>query len=134
MIAPTHLDGAGRRDHVLDVLAELRDVLVLRGRRALLSALLAHGTATADDVRAAVDLPDGIDPVCLGAVPLPLARAGIIERAGYVPTGRPTAHARPVAVWRLVDRAGAIAWLAGHPDQPDADDDQGDVVQTTLWP
>lgn len=101
MIAPTHLDGAGRRDRVLDVLAELRDLHVLRGRRALLTALLAHGTATADDVRAGVDLPANIDPVCLGSVPLPLARAGIVERAGYVPTTRRLAHARPVAIWRL---------------------------------
>jgi hypothetical protein len=127
----THHDGAGRRDAALDALAELRDLHVLRGRRALLSALVAHGTATADDVRAAVDLPDGIDPVCLGAVPLPLARAGIIVRAGYVPTGRPTAHARPVAVWRLADRAAAVAWLREHPDQPD--DDDGATVQAMLW-
>lgn len=133
MIA-TDRDGAARRDDALAMLAELRELHVLRGRRALLAALLTHGTATADDVRAAVDLPARIDPVCLGAVPLPLVRAGIVARDGYRPTCRPTAHARPVAVWRLVDRAGAVRWLAEHPDQPDdADDHQGDAAQTTLW-
>ncbi|HUY93331.1 MAG TPA: hypothetical protein VMV10_31685 [Pirellulales bacterium] len=132
MIVRTDLDGAARRDPALDLLAERREVYVLRGRRALLTALLTRGTATADDVRAAVELPDSIDPVCLGAVPLPLVRAGIIERAGYAATARPEAHARPVAVWRLTDRAAAERWLAAHPDRPD-DDDQGDAVQTTPW-
>jgi hypothetical protein len=37
------------------------------------------------------------------------------------------------AVWRLVDWAGAMRWLVEHPDQPDADDHQGDVIQKTLW-
>jgi hypothetical protein len=82
------------------------------------------GQATADDVRDALDLPEGIDPVCLGAVPIALARAGIVRRVGYVPTCRPDAHARPVSLWALADRAAAVRWLADHPDRPDDDADQ----------
>src|SRR5947209_17862340 len=51
-----------------------------------------------DNVRGAVDLPDDINAVCLGAVPLLLARQRIIERIGYAATNRPEAHARPVSV------------------------------------
>ncbi len=109
---------------VLSLLADRRALHVLRGRRALLSKLLERGTATADDVRRAVPLPDGVTPKCFGAVPAELARAGIIERVGYVTTARAQAHARPVSVWRLRDRAAAMAWLAAHPDRPDPIDDR----------
>jgi hypothetical protein len=68
----------GRKADALAVLADRRDLYVLRGRRALLTALLATGQATADAVRDVPDLPDAIDPVCLGAVPLTLLRTGII--------------------------------------------------------
>lgn len=125
--------GVSRKLDALAVLADRRELYVLRGRRALLTALLAVGEATADDVRDAVGLPSGIDPVCLGAVPVALARAGIIRRVGYVPTCRPTAHARPVSVWALTDRADAVRWLRDHPDRPNtAPDDTGDHRQMTL--
>jgi hypothetical protein len=42
MIAPTQLDGAGRRDHVLDVLAETRRAYVLTMQRMLLRLLVEH--------------------------------------------------------------------------------------------
>ncbi len=123
MNAQTHHqpDGERRKLDALAMLADRRDLCVLRGRRALLTALLAAGEATADAVRDALDIPDGIDPVCLGAVPGALARAGIIRRLGYLPTCRPDAHARPVSVWTLADRAAAVQWLADHPDRPDDD-------------
>lgn len=105
------------------VLAVQREAVVRRGQRALLTALLSLGTATADEVRDAVDLPDGIDPVCLGAVPLALVRAGIIRRAGFTPTCRPMAHARPLTVWTLADQAAAERWLLAHPELPDPDDE-----------
>jgi len=101
-----------------------RDLYVLRGRRALVERLLCVGEATADDVRAAVELPDGVNPKCFGAVPGPLAKAGIIERVGFAPTSRPMAHARNLTVWRLVDSAAAEAWLQDHPDQPDPEPDR----------
>lgn len=113
-------DGEARKLDAHALLEARREVYVLRGRRALLAALLARGEATADDVRDAVELPDEINPVCLGVVPGLLARAGIIERVGFAESRRPDAHARPVSVWRLADRAAALGWLAAHPDRPDS--------------
>lgn len=119
MSRATITDGQTRKLDAHALLEARREVYVLRGRRALLAALLDRGEATADDVRAAVELPDKINPVCLGAVPGPLALAGIIERVGFAETRRPDAHARPVSVWRLADRDAALVWLAAHPDRPD---------------
>lgn len=121
-------DGKARKLDAHALLEARREVYVLRGRRALLAALLAGGDATADDVRDAVELPDEINPVCLGVVPGPLARAGIIERVGFAESRRPDAHARPVSVWRLADRAAALGWLAAHPDQPDPMPAEADAV------
>ena len=119
----------------LALLANRRAVYVRRGQRALLGAMLATGSATADTVRDVVDLPAGIDPVCLGAVPTSLARARIIYRDGYAPTSRPTAHARPLSVWRLADRDKARRWLADHPDLPDPGTDApgADLRQGVLF-
>jgi hypothetical protein len=89
---------------------------------------LDHGTATADDVRADVPLPDAIGPRAYGAVPLPLSELGIINHGGYTPTRRPEGHARPIAVWALSDRAAAIDWLSEHPELPDVES-----AQLTLW-
>ena len=116
-------EGERRRDAALQLLAARREALVRRGRRALLLALLARGTATADDVRSAVELPPDVGPRCLGAVPGELARAGLIRRAGYSPSNRPLAHARPVGVWQLLDIDGARRWLATHPDLPEPEPD-----------
>jgi hypothetical protein len=113
-------EGERRRDASLALLAERRTAVVRAGQRALLLRLLSGAdTATADDVCDAVPLPPGIGPRCYGAVPLPLADAGIITHAGYTPTRRPEAHARPVAVWTLADRAAALAWLTAHSPLPD---------------
>lgn len=111
--------GEARKLDAHELLQARREVYVLRGRGALLRRLLHTGEATADDVRDAVELPDGVNPVCLGVVPGPLARAGIIERVGFAESRRADAHARPVSVWRLADRNAALAWLATHPDRPD---------------
>lgn len=112
-------EGEGWRDTAHAILQARRDVIVLRARRVLLLTLLERGTATADDVREAIDLPAAVDPVCFGAVPGTLARAGIIRRDGYVPTSRADAHARIVSVWKLVDRTAAERWLSTHPDVPE---------------
>lgn len=109
--------GERRKSAAMTLLEGRRELYVLRGRRALLCRLLDTGEATADDVRNAVELSAGIAPVCLGAVPRTLARAGIIERVGFVSSARPDAHARPVSIWALADRAAALAWLAAHPDR-----------------
>jgi hypothetical protein len=114
-------EGERRKREQLARLAERRAVYVRRGRRALLLQLLAGRTATADDVRAAIQLPPGLDPRCLGAVPIALAEAGIIERVDYTPSMRSERHASIIAVWGLADRAAALAWLTDHPDVPDPD-------------
>ena len=108
--------GEDRRDAALTLLRQRRGSLVRRGQHALLRQLLATGTATADDVRAVVELPPNISPKLFGAVPGPLAEAGIIMAAGYVPTTRAKLHARPVMLWRLADQTRAIAWLDANPE------------------
>jgi hypothetical protein len=113
-----------RRDDAIQLLRDRRAALVRRGQRALLRQLLSAGTATADDVRAAVALPPDIDPRCMGAVPGELADPGIIRADGYVRTARPVGHARPVVRWALADPTGALAWLIMHPEMPDAEAEQ----------
>jgi hypothetical protein len=109
-------DGEARKAAALDAHEARRAAYLLRGRRALLLAALSRGWATADDVRAAVELPAGERPVYLGAVPGPLVRAGIIAADGTDTTTRAVAHARPLTRWRLVNPDGALAWLDDHPD------------------
>jgi len=108
-------EGGRLKQAALDTLAECRQGIILQARRALLLRLLAGGTATADDVRAEVDLPAGVDPRVFGEVPRTLARLGIIEAAGFVQSVRPARHASWIRSWRLADRAGAVAWLRAHP-------------------
>ena len=109
-----HLDhkteGERRKLGAHALLGVKRALYVLRGRRALLSVLLRDGTATADNVRDAVELPPQINPVCLGVVPGALARVGIIESDGFKKSRRREAYAHPLQVWRLVDRAAPRRW------------------------
>ncbi len=112
---PDPNEGEARKRDALRRLEVHREVYVQRGRRALLLRLLDAGTATADDVRAAVELPAGLDPKLFGAVPGPLAVAGIIKAAGFVKTRRKAGHARPVQLWKLANHDSAISWLALHP-------------------
>ena len=111
--------GDERKIAALNLLDERRAVYINRGRRVLLRRLLAGATATADDVRASVELPVGIDPRCLGAVPRSLAKVGIIRSAGFVKSTRPERHASFIHTWELNDGQKAIAFLQDHPDQPD---------------
>ena len=106
--------GAERKRRALADLEARRADIIRAARIAMLRHLLRHGVCTADDIRGAVTLPDDVAPVCLGAVPGPLARAGIIVRAGYVTCRRPERHAAPTTLWRLADRAAAERWLAAH--------------------
>jgi hypothetical protein len=126
-------EGERRRDAAHDLLRERRAVWVRRAQRALLSAALDTGTATADDVAAAVDLPPDIDGRLLGAAPGALVHAGLLDLRGYVRSRRPTRNASVIAVWGLADRDGAALWLAENPDLPDLDADQdADRRQLTL--
>ena len=112
-------EGERRKQDVLQTLAARRETYVNRGRRVLLARLLSHGLATADDVRRAVELPANIDPRCLGSIPGPLARAGIIRCIGYEKSDRRERHASIIGVWEILNAAAAREWLARHPDQPD---------------
>ena len=122
-----------RRDAAHAVLDARRESIIRQARRVLLTVLLERGAATMDDVRVVVIVPPGVDPVCLGSVPGAMARAGIIRADGAVRTSRPMAHARPLTVWRLVDRDAAEGWLRDHPELP-LDDDHRPAHQSVLWP
>jgi len=115
----TDTEGERRKLNAFAVLEAHRETLINRGRRALLRHLLDNDTATADDVRAAVILPAGVNPKAFGSVPGELADAGIIAADGFAKSRRPEAHARPVQIWRLIDRDAALTWLGDHPDMPD---------------
>jgi hypothetical protein len=116
-------DGEQRKADALDRLEARRDSLIRRARRALLTHLLDAGTATADDVADSIGPGDpDIDPRWLGTVPGPLADAGIIRRAGFVTSARPSRHASIISTWELADRAAALAWLARNPELPEPDD------------
>ncbi|MFO0800574.1 MAG: hypothetical protein U0804_24155 [Gemmataceae bacterium] len=106
------------------LLEQTRGRLILAARRALLTRLLSHPTATIDDVRVVVVVPRGFDPKLFGPVARPLALAGIIRPTGYARTSRAVGHARPVTVWELANRAAAVAWLN---DNPAGDDVAADV-------
>lgn len=118
---PNNKQRAGRQrgralmDAAHAVLEARREWFLIQARRELLAVLLERGTASADDVRERLKLPANIGPVCLGAVPKPLALAGIIRRISFVASARPEAHARPVSLWELVDAHAARQWLADHP-------------------
>jgi hypothetical protein len=112
-------EGERLKANALTLLEPRREVFVRRGRRAMLEVLLRSGTATADDVRSAIELPPDLDPRCLGSVPGRLAYAHIIRAAGFVRSARPERHACWVQVWELADRNKALQWLADHPDLED---------------
>lgn len=126
-------EGERRRDNALELLRERRAVWVRRAQRALLTAALERGEATADDVAAVVVLPPDLDGRLLGAAPGALAHAGLLCLSGYVRSTRPERHASVIAVWTLADRAAAVAWLRDNPDLPDLDADGADVRQLELF-
>jgi hypothetical protein len=111
-------EGERRKAHQLDNLEAHREVYVHRGRRALIEKCLRDGIATADDVRT-VELPEGMDPRCFGAVPGPLARAGIIRRADFGKSNRRQRNASYISIWELCDAEAARDWLRRHPEMPD---------------
>ena len=127
-------EGERRKRDKLAMLEAQREVFVNRGRRALLGRLLAAGTATADDVMAAVTLPAEIDPRCFGAVPGPLAKAGIIRFVEFVKSARPQRHGSYIQRWALVDRDEALRWLAMNPDRPDPAPEHDHVVGNLFGP
>lgn len=124
--------GERRKRLALDLLEVNRADYVLLGRRALVQAAMANGTATADDVRDCVELPKGISPKMFGCIPRPLALAGIIYAVGDEVTRRPQAHARKVTIWAIRDRLKAEAWLRNNkPAAPAGTDATGNSDSPT---
>lgn len=109
-------EGERRKAEAFDHFESHRSQLLLLGRRAMLVYALQHGKVTADEVRALVPLPAGIDPKAFGAVPGVLSKLGLIEPFGFQHTTRAAGHARPVRVWRIRDAEAARRWLNDHPD------------------
>lgn len=109
-------DGESRKRSALDNLEANRELIILQARRRFVSHALSHGVVTTDDARDGLSIPEGVDPVCLGAVPGGLARKHVVRRIGFVPSKRPEAHARPISVWELADAAKALAWLRANPE------------------
>jgi len=103
--------GEALRDNALDLLRQHRAALVRECTVAALRIALREGEVTADDVRAVVPIPPGINPKLVGAAFNDLAD-GILRRSGDRPSKRKLAHARRVTVWELGDRATAAAQLA----------------------
>ncbi|HQR07138.1 MAG TPA: hypothetical protein PLN21_09965 [Gemmatales bacterium] len=120
MLPPDPAKGEALKQAAFRLLEAKRERLVRSARRALLIHLLMQGTATIDDVRAVVPVPPGMDPRAFGAAPSMLALAGIIRFVGYAKTVRPVGHRHPVSVWELADPTAAEAWLASHPELPEA--------------
>ena len=134
MIVRNITEGERLKQEALANLTARRAATVRQGQRGMLFKLLADGECTADDVRDSIDIPQGLNPTCLGAVPGPLARAGIIESMGYEKSCRPEAHARIISRWGLRDSAKARLWLAENPPMKNpALDDTGLQSQTNLF-
>ena len=122
----SNAEGEARKQAAFDLHEAHREYWLRLARRALVRHALEHGTATADDVAASLgELPDGLDPRWLGAVPLPLARAGIIKRKTYVKSTRPSRHASPISFWRLKSIRKGRLWLAANPELPEPEGDAG---------
>lgn len=125
---PGLTEGLRQKEASLALLAMRRAGLMRRAQRALLCELLARDRATVDDVRRVVLCPEGICPKVFGTMAGELARARIVEQDGFEKSTRPEAHARPVSVWRLVNRSAANDWLATHPELPEPETNEGEPV------
>lgn len=119
--------GAVLKSKALTGLAARNAAIIRAGQRALLEILLDNATATVDDVRDRVSLPEGMNPKVFGSVPGALAKLEIITDTGFVKSRRPKSHARPVKVWQLIDRDAAHRWLDENPLI------RATTTQATLW-
>jgi hypothetical protein len=94
---------------------ETAAAFVRRCRHALLSLVQRQETATIEDVRAVVPIPEGMNPKLYGTVPGGLASAGAIRQAGYVKGVRRESHARPIAAWKAGNLESLYLWIAANP-------------------
>ena len=115
-------DAKRRKEQALTNHETNRKAILLKARHVFIQHLLQSGESTADHIREVIELPPDINPSCLGAVPAPLARAGIVQRGGYVVSRRKESHARTLSLWQLLDRAKAQQWLDDNPlPQPEGE-------------
>lgn len=91
--------GRAGRDAALDLLETTRANWLAEARGWALRVAEIDGCVTADDIHYVCPIPEGVDPRVMGAV----FRIKELVADGYVPTGRPEAHARPIQ--RFVLRA-----------------------------
>lgn len=125
------VEGELQKDEAFANLEATREWVLLLARRVFATVLLQKGTATIDDVRAVVAIPDGMNPVCMGPVPVPFARQNWIERVGFARTTRTEGHARPVSTWECRSPSAIGQWLIDNPHRPPPD---GAIKsQQSLW-
>lgn len=105
------VEGERLKAEAHDQLRQHRQQLIRDSERALVRKIVTDGSATIDDVRAAVPCPPGIDPRFFGAVPGPLAKCGAIKPIGITKTRRSVAHARLLTLWGMGDMNMALACL-----------------------
>ncbi|MFO0885918.1 MAG: hypothetical protein U0894_17325 [Pirellulales bacterium] len=103
--------GRRRKDRGMAAALSGKCLLVAKGQLAFLEALLRSpdGTATIDDATDDLSKKFDDDGKWRGSIPRSLATRGIIEKAGYATSCRPSRHACPTTRWRLKDRAKAEA-------------------------
>ena len=118
--------GVRRKNSALAAVGARHAGDVLRAQVAMVRVLLAREACTIDHVRAALNLPDVGRPTWLGAVPAGLRAAGVIRKRGYEETRRACAHARPLAVWELIDADRGRKWL-------ELNDPSARSAQGRLW-
>ena len=111
-------EGERRKGEAFANLEAHREWILLKARRVFVAVLLEKGRCTIDCVRAAIELPAGMNPVCFGPVPTSFARQHLIERVGFADTTRAEARCRPVSIWELKSPSGLAQWLLDHPDRP----------------
>ncbi len=104
-------DGEARRDAALDLLLVHRGPLIRQIQAAAVRTAIEQWEVCADDVRALVPIPDGVNPKVVGAVFASLGRSQILQCIGFKKSTRPEAHARPIGKWRLANRSAAIKFL-----------------------
>jgi len=126
------MNGRERKQAALAGHESKRNPIVTRARRIMLQLLLdGRRDVTIDDIRDLIEIPAGVNPVCMGSVPGPLARSGIITCIGFRESARAKSHSRPVKIWKLVDRIRAERWLSDNSPPPPIETEQHVPVDDT---
>ena len=93
--------GRQGRDAALDLLEETRAEWLERARGIACDVAHRKGYVTADDIHEFCPPPSEFDPRVIGAVFQPR----MFVKVGMTQTGRPEAHARPIALFRLEEES-----------------------------